>query len=292
MRKDDVMSGSEQTIENRPIAALRPHPRQHEIFHPPLPFEIDELAADLTQNGQLTPVEVLPCGTIIAGHKRVAAAGSLGWNEIQVWVRHDLAHNPGLAVERLIEDNLLRRQLGPLEIARCYREMKAAGRSGRRRLSSQDHDDLRDQVGKRLGVSGRTLDRYLRVLEGTPQEVQDAVAMNKLGISLAEKIVGLPRKEREGIAAEIRAGGVPSLIVRKQLKRGTPAQPVRKFLRELERCLADHDRIQDMGNVHLSDADLRLLERAQTAIATLQRQVPRSPNRKKHDAAANADGEE
>src|SRR5947209_18833345 len=96
------------------------------------------------------------------------------WDEIAVWVNDDLAAQGDLAVEqRLIEDNLARRNLDRLDQVRCYRrlvEMATTTPDEMRR--SHQLGRVRDVVGARLGISGRTLDRYLRLLD-TPREVQD-----------------------------------------------------------------------------------------------------------------------
>src|SRR4051812_38618228 len=110
-----------------------------------------------------SPIEALPDGTIVAGHRRAQAARHLGWSKVEVWVRDDLKAQGDAAVEdRFIWDNLGRRQMGPLEIARCYQRLKTNFRVNQSdRLSDRDKRDLRDQIGQRLGLSGRNLDRYL-----------------------------------------------------------------------------------------------------------------------------------
>ena len=118
------MPTNDRKIERWAVDRLRPHPKQGQYFPDAPPHEVAELAADMEANGQLQPVEALPDGTIIAGHKRLAAARLLGWTELDVWVRDDLAADPAAAERRLIEDNLHRRQLGKLGLARCYRALK------------------------------------------------------------------------------------------------------------------------------------------------------------------------
>ena len=108
-------------VTNRKIGSLRPHPKQA-IFPDLSPDELRRLAEH--EAGLDEPVEILPNGTIISGHQRVEAAKLLGWKEIRCWVRHDLAEQGDDAVEhRLIEANFHRRQLGPLDKARCYRRL-------------------------------------------------------------------------------------------------------------------------------------------------------------------------
>jgi ParB family chromosome partitioning protein len=202
-----------------PIADLRPHPRQGIYFPAASEAEVEELVADMRANGQLTPIEILPDNTIIAGHKRIEAARRLGWNKVRVWVREDLANDPVAVERRLIEDNLHRRQLGPIAVARCYRQLKLLEqRYQRGRLSAQEQGDLRDRIGDRLGKSGRTLDRLLRIIEHTPQEVQDAVELGKLPMALALQVASLRNDQRNELAQAIRADGNVKTVVTRYLK--------------------------------------------------------------------------
>src|SRR3954447_8545049 len=76
-KESDVSHAPARTIEKRKLAELKPHPRQAANFRAPLKHEVEELADDLRRNGQLCPVECLPDGTLVAGHKRAEAAGLL-----------------------------------------------------------------------------------------------------------------------------------------------------------------------------------------------------------------------
>src|SRR5207245_8494502 len=72
-----------------PAAKLRPSPLnpRGELD----PAGIDELAASITahaaQGGILQPLLVTPYGTVVAGHRRLAAARRLGLMELPVIVR-------------------------------------------------------------------------------------------------------------------------------------------------------------------------------------------------------------
>jgi len=277
-----MQSTETRLYETRKPTDLKPHPRQAYLFGTWTEHEIKELATNMDRYGLLVPVEVLPDGTIIAGHKRVAAAILLGWAEITVWVRKDLDEQGPAAVERrLIEDNLDRRQLGPLEIARCYRELKALGRRPGH-ISGPDRQDLRDQIGKRLGVSGRTLDRWLRVLD-TPIEVQNAVATNQLPSTLGEKVAGLLPKVRDQIAAEIRDGGKPAEVVRRHLPKGNrkhnPAgKAVWIFFDVLKRGVADLEGHVEQMPMRLKPEENALLDQAERLIQAIRQRATATAN--------------
>ncbi len=225
------------------------------------------------------PLEILPDGTILCGHRRRAAAMLLGWETIDVVVRHDLAGQGEEAAERrLIEDNLDRRQMGPLAIARCYRALKTLGRRRGDRLCDSARLEVRDQIGKRLGVSGRTLDRHLRVLECTPPEVQHAVEAGLLPVTVAEKIAGLNKSQKEQIAKAIREGGKPAVVVRGFLRpaNGTHKEPVNAvvaFLRGLERAVNDLEGRYAQLKIHLSAAEAQMLDRAEAMIVDVRAQA-------------------
>lgn len=194
-----------------PIANLKKHPKQADMFADPTEHEVKELAESM-KAGLDHPIEILPDGTIICGHRRTAAARLLGWTTIPAIVRNDLANNPVAAEMRLIEENLNRRQMTPMQIARCYWRLKriegwsASGLRGNR--------DLRDLIAKKFSLSGRQLDRYLRVIEHCPLEVQQAVDRGELGIMPANDVAGMSKKDKERVAAAIRKGMRPSKAVK------------------------------------------------------------------------------
>jgi ParB family chromosome partitioning protein len=269
----------ERKIERWRLDRLTPHPKQAELFPEPPEHEVQELAADLKAHGQITPAEVLPDGTLLGGHRRLKAARHLGWAELTEWVREDLANDPKAAEARLIEDNLYRRNMGPLGRARCYQRLKelAHGTSGGR-LYAVDKVELRDRLGKHLGVSGRTLDRHLRVVTSTPVEVQHAVEARKLPVTLAERVADLPKAQREQVAAQIAAGGKPADVVRAALPKPDGKHKLAKdaigaFLRSLERGVADLEgRVESVG-VRLQPEEFALLDRAEDLVRRLRKQA-------------------
>src|ERR1700722_8001468 len=97
------------------IDDLKAHPRQGEIFSDLGNSQLQDLAKSLDSEGQNTPIEITPDVVIICGHQRVKAARSLGWTTIKARIRHDLVEEGESAVvERLVRDNLDRRQLDQL----------------------------------------------------------------------------------------------------------------------------------------------------------------------------------
>lgn len=87
---------------------------------------VDNLAGSMALRGLIVPVTVRPASgeryVLVAGFHRHAAAVKLGWDDISVTVRED----EGVTADRAAE-NVVRKQLSPLEEARAVRDMLAEG---------------------------------------------------------------------------------------------------------------------------------------------------------------------
>ncbi len=99
-----------------PTATLRPNPLNPRGSLDPT--GIEELAASIVahadQGGILQPLLVTPDGTVVAGHRRLAAARRVGLAEVPVLVR---ALTPAHQLELLLVENLQRQELSPLELS-------------------------------------------------------------------------------------------------------------------------------------------------------------------------------
>ncbi len=140
-------------LVTRQLSQLRPHPRQKEVFAELSGVALQDLADTIAANGLLNPVEINGANVIIAGHGRVAAAQLLGWPEIDCWLRDDLTDEQ--ADRRHVEDNLHRRQLSKLELARAYKALLELDshelRNGARRRSAR----CRREAARRLRPHAR-----------------------------------------------------------------------------------------------------------------------------------------
>jgi ParB family chromosome partitioning protein len=192
-----------------PIARLKPHPSQARVFDDTPEPEFLELKADIEKNGLRHRVEILPTtGVIVCGHRRVRALRLLGCKEVPVLILYDLAARGEAAVrQRLITDNLLRRQLTPLGKVRGYVELVQAlvEERGGRWPSGSAQGELRERLGKILGQSGRNVDRYLAVAR-LPMPIQQAFDDGQLSLVQAARIATLPAEAQERIAAAVEQG--------------------------------------------------------------------------------------
>ncbi len=169
--------------------------------------------ADLRRNGLTTPICVRSDGTILRGSQRVRAVRELGWDRIRAIVVE--VESDEKAIEMLVEDNVHRRHMGPIAFARLadglakLPEFKGHHGGG----------DLRDEIAQRIpGVSGRTLDRYRRILKLPPALVA-AVDAELVTMSAGLRIVKLPANVQGQIAQEIEAGGRADQVVARHLRR-------------------------------------------------------------------------
>lgn len=205
-----------RTTEKWAIADLHEHPEQHDLIGDVLDGELNDLVESIRRNGLQHPIEILPDGTVVAGHQRLRAVKLLGWTEVDVIVRHDLAQaGEDAVVTYLIEDNLHRRQMNPLAVARAYHHLKEIERDrSYEELGYDDRRDIRDRIAERLGdqYSGRTLDRYEQLLD-MPRVVQDAVIAKTLPLTLAVKITRLREAHKRAIADRIEAGEPAKTVV-------------------------------------------------------------------------------
>ena len=227
-------------IANRKISSLRPYPKQSDFFPDISEQDLARLADSMERNGLLEPIEILPNGLVISGHQRIKAAKRLGWERIHCWVRYDLEKAGPEAVELRFHEANDRRDLTPLEKAKSYRRQMQLSRS-RPRRNGHVQGDLRDYLSKQFGLSGRTLDRWERLLD-TPSEVQRAVVAKKLPLLVGGEVAGLPRAIQQQIAAEIRDGKAPKEAVaahlRKEAAEPAPETEYRRFYRSLKHAVA------------------------------------------------------
>ncbi len=253
-------------IESWPIAGLKQHYQQAALFHNLDGPDFDRLVESLRQEGLREPVLVTPVGTIIDGHQRVRAAEHLGWTEIRVWVRDDLADDQ-TAIDRLhIEANLGRRQLDPLDRVRLARRLLEIER-GRQAadFSREERDEVRERLGKLVGYSGRHAQRLLNILS-TPMPVQLAFSKGQLPVVQADKVSHLRWTKQKQIAREIEDGGDPAKVVAAHLpsrcRKVKPDKTYERILTELARGLdAIEGRVDQIRSVFGVEKDLQLLER-------------------------------
>ncbi|MFO0881784.1 MAG: ParB N-terminal domain-containing protein [Gemmataceae bacterium] len=237
------------------------HPKQDVHFGRPSPDAINALADDIRRNGLRELIEVLPPAQqgrrkeyqILSGHTRMEALALLNQTEAEVIVRYDLRDADADEVEyHLLEANQNRRHLDKLTQARIAKRLFLhEKRATRGRLSSSQQGELRELVGKIIGMSGRNLYRYIRVLD-TPIEVQNAFRRSEVSLVVAERVADLGSRDQEEIAERIRSGQDARAVILMHLpprRKGhvKVVNAVGSFVRALGRGMEDlSDRVDDI----------------------------------------------
>jgi ParB-like chromosome segregation protein Spo0J len=209
-------------IENRDIDSLQPHPLNAQAFDEVDDDDFEALVADIDERGMQNMPDILPDSDwILAGHRRIRAYRQLGHKEILCRMRYDLvgATQAEIAVA-LINDNLHRRQLSSLGVARALlARMDAvnldAGCYGK-------DTDLVQPLARILKTSERNARRYLRALK-TPMAVQNALESGALSLILADKVAGLSAGKQRQLTKKIDSGMPVKVAVMAVLNNGKKA---------------------------------------------------------------------
>lgn len=244
------MSAKKQTVAKWKIAKLKDHPRQAEMFGDVDEAELKALAESLQKHGLRDPVHVTPDGTVIRGHQRVRAAKRLGWAEIDVVVRHDLAGRGEAAVEvEFVADNFERRHLSPLARAKSIRrlmELEEGRAAGDFRWTTRD--ELKARIASRMGLSPRSVARYLLILDA-PTPVQRLLDAGELTLVAAGKVALLPKTAQAEVVRRVGAGEKPAKVVAEATRGDAdPAAPARSFVRLLGALAREIPRLRGMAS--------------------------------------------
>ena len=169
------------------------------------PAKIEELAADIEQNGLINPITVMPVAggyQLLAGLRRLRAAQLLGWREIDAnevspkdaeaalhieysenEQREGFSYSERMDYARLIEEIVKAKALG---------RKAAGGKGGLEDMDSGpylERGTSRDLISAKIGMSGRQYDRARYVADHAPQEVIDQLDRGERTIGSAYKEV-------------------------------------------------------------------------------------------------------
>ncbi len=153
--------------------------------------DISGLAATIAEQGLLQPLGVVPSGNgryrVVYGNRRRAAALHLGLQRVPCILL--AADDPDLLLRQLTE-NVQREELNDMEKARAFARLRA--RLAEADTPRSDHD-LDEAVGQEVGLSGRTVRRYLGLLE-LPDEVQQMIRRGELTVTQAQHLRRIPNR--------------------------------------------------------------------------------------------------
>jgi len=174
----------ETIIEVDPVTLL-PNPYQIRAISPSDPT-LDELVESIRTNGLIEPpiVRQTPDGYQIAtGHRRVAASIKAGLKIISCVLRVYTDEQMAVAV---MEENLKRKSLNPIEEARGYANLRDFGWS-------------EEKIAARFQKTRDYVAQHLRLLK-FPEPIQQLVAQGQLTPSHAEAIATAPTERQLELA--------------------------------------------------------------------------------------------
>ncbi|MGO0577968.1 ParB N-terminal domain-containing protein [Ornithinimicrobium panacihumi] len=109
--------------------------------------DLSGLAESIARDGLLQPLTVTIDGVLVCGARRLAAIKQLRWRTVSVWVRSGVSGRLGhLLAEQ--DDNLLHKDLTPVEAAALYRELKILMAEDASRRQAATRFSAENQPGK------------------------------------------------------------------------------------------------------------------------------------------------
>lgn len=195
---DDDGAAPRPTLRMVPLDELSPNPEQ-----PRETFErdaLDTLADSIREHGVLTPLVARREEgryVLIAGERRLRAAGLAGLAEVPVVVRE--AERPQEQLELALVENLQRADLDPVEAARGYQRLV------------DEHSYTQEQVATRVGRKRATIANALRLLR-LPGFALDALREGRISAGHARAL--LPLEDPERLAAALQRVQDEELSVR------------------------------------------------------------------------------
>ncbi|NJO04257.1 MAG: ParB/RepB/Spo0J family partition protein [Chloroflexaceae bacterium] len=158
------------------------------------PGDISGLAATIAERGLLQPLGVVETGQgryrVVYGGRRRAAALHLGLEKVPC-ILLDI-DDPDLLLRQLIE-NVQREDLNDMEQSRAFARLRARIAAER---GPGSEGDLDEAVGKEVGLSGRTVRRYLGLLD-LPDEVQHLIRRGELNVTQAQHLRRIPNRRTQ-----------------------------------------------------------------------------------------------
>lgn len=181
-----VTSGGYETL---PIENISRNPRQPRSQMDQ--EELEELAASIRENGIIQPLIVTPAGepekfTLIAGERRLLAAGMAGMDTVPVIVREASELQ---RLELALIENVQRSDLTPLDAAEAYRQL------------ADDFSLSHEQIAQRLGKSRVSVTNTLRLLK-LPEDVRLSLNKGKITAGHARALLGLPTEQAQSAALQ------------------------------------------------------------------------------------------
>lgn len=175
-------------IVSLPVNSIKYHPKNHLYFRDLDKAMKDKLMEDMRDNGQINPIIVKKNDdttyTVLAGHQRLIAARRLNWQQIKAIV---IEVSEFEAEKLLIRDNLFRRHMGGMELARALDAYSKLS-------DNQTRKSIR-QIAEEIGENRNTVHFYIKLNNLIP-EIQQLVDDKKLTPTAAQAFTSLSEEEQ------------------------------------------------------------------------------------------------
>ena len=208
--------------------------------------EMEALAASIREHGLLQPILIRPLEhgfEIVAGHRRFQACRSLRWRFISCKIRE---MSDKQAYEIQLTENIQRRSMDPVEEAEAFRRyVMEFGWGGV------------SELAKKIGKSEEYVSHRLQLLK-LPEAAREQIAVNRLNVSQAIELAGLPSARQTEVLGQVMAD---NLTVRQ--------------IRELKSAIAK-DQLE--GITYSVDGSARPVRIAKKATLTLRITLSRLDN--------------
>jgi ParB family chromosome partitioning protein len=162
------------------------------------PGDLAGLAETIREHGVLQPLGVTREGEghrIVYGNRRRAAAIVVGLDRVPCVILDDL-DDEDIVVQQVLE-NLQRLDLNDLDKSRAFEELLGiAAEQGR------PQSEALEDLARRLGLSARQIQRYLRLRQLSPY-VQQLIAQGEIGVTVAQHLVGVEPIHRQEVVAQL-----------------------------------------------------------------------------------------
>lgn len=195
--------------EKKPLSWFKTNPQVRHTL-----TAIDEMAKSLKEHGQLQDLGALADGTLIWGHRRLAAARDAGMKEFWVQVFHETLDAVQITVLRAVE-NIQRENLSQQEIALICKDLVEGGLSQK-------------QVAVQLGKNEPWASRYMSPWRCI-QAWQDAFLSNAVSVAdCAVAAQATEQEQHEMLAAKFGARVSADELRRRVQRARRPSSEVRR----------------------------------------------------------------
>lgn len=153
------------------------------------PGDVAGLAKTIAEQGLLQPLGVVQAATgryrVVYGNRRRAAAIELNLEKVPCILLD--SDDPFLFMRQVIE-NVQRQDLNDMEQARAFSRLRAYLIQQRGKMGESELDEA---VGQSIGITGRTVRRYLGLLD-LPEEIQQLLRQGELNVTQAQHLRRVP----------------------------------------------------------------------------------------------------